>query len=122
MSGTLHPLLVALAPVAEALGTELVGPGELEPSDIPLRWEGTLVGAMRFPRMQGALGRLIEGVERELGGRLVELGREDKQLAVRLLDERGAFLFRRSVADVADALGVSRITVYNYLNALRERT
>ncbi|MFM7537548.1 MAG: helix-turn-helix domain-containing protein [Acidimicrobiales bacterium] len=121
MSSTLHPLLVALAPVAEALGTELVGPGEFEPSDIPLRWEGTLVGAMRLPRMQGALGRLIEGVERELGGRLVELGREDKQLAVRLLDERGAFLFRRSVDDVADALGVSRITVYNYLNALRDR-
>ncbi len=121
MSGTLHPLLVALAPVAEALGTELVGPGEFEPSDIPLHWEGVLVGAMRLPRLQGALGRLIEGVERELGGRLVELGREDKQLAVRLLDERGAFLFRRSVDDVADALGVSRITVYNYLGAIRDR-
>ncbi len=32
-------------------------------------------------------------------------------------DERGAFAYRRSVEDVADSLGVSRFTVYNYLNA-----
>ena len=55
----------------------------------------------------------------ELGGQLPDLSREDKQRAVRLLDERGAFLLRRSVDEVADALGVSRITVYNYLNAVR---
>ena len=38
--------------------------------------------------------------------------------AIRLLDDRGAFILRRAVEDVADAMGVSRITVYNYLNAL----
>jgi predicted transcriptional regulator YheO len=58
-------------------------------------------------------------VEDELGGRLPNLSREQKQRAVRLLDDRGAFLLRRSVEDVADALGVSRITVYNYLSAIR---
>ena len=47
-----------------------------------------------------------------------QLGREDKQRAVRLLDERGAFTLRRAVEQVADAMGVSRITVYNYLNAI----
>ena len=62
--------------------------------------------------------RLIEGVEREFGARLPQLGREEKQQAIRLLDERGAFTLRRAVEDVADAMGVSRITVYNYLNAL----
>jgi predicted transcriptional regulator YheO len=35
-----------------------------------------------------------------------------------MLDQRGAFTLRRAVEDVADATGVSRITVYNYLNAL----
>ena len=40
-------------------------------------------------------------------------------VAVRLLDDRGAFLLRRSVEDVAGALGVSRIAVYNYLSAMR---
>jgi uncharacterized protein YqgV (UPF0045/DUF77 family) len=69
--------------------------------------------------LHGALARMIEQVEVELGGQLPDLSREDKQRAVRLLDERGAFLLRRSVDEVADALGVSRITVYNYLNAVR---
>jgi hypothetical protein len=114
-----HPLLAALAPVADALGAKLVEPDELEAGDIPLEWDGLVVGAMRMPALQGALNRLIDGVERELGAPLGELGREDKQRAVRLLEERGAFTLRRSVEDVADALGVSRITVYNYLNAMR---
>ena len=35
-----------------------------------------------------------------------------------MLDQRGAFTLRRAVEDVADEMGVSRITVYNYLNAL----
>jgi len=115
-----HPLLESLVPVAEALGAQLVGPHDVAGADIPLRWDGELVGGLRLPQIQGALDRLIDGVERELGGRLRELGREDKQRAVRLLEERGAFLLRRSVEDVADALGVSRITVYNYLNAIRD--
>ena len=64
-------------------------------------------------------GGVIEGrLEREFGAPLPSLGREEKQRAIRLLDERGAFILRRAVEDVADAMGVSRITVYNYLNAL----
>jgi HTH domain len=114
-----HPLLDALLPVADALGASLVVAAEVDPSDIPLRWDGEVVGGLRLPQLHGALSRLIEQVERELGGELGELSREDKQRAVRLLDERGAFLLRRSVEDVADALCVSRITVYNYLNAIR---
>ena len=114
-----HPLLLALEPVAAALGAELLEPAEVGPSDIPLEWDGCVVGAWRMLPLQGALNRLIEGVERELGAPLGELSREDKQRAVRLLEDRGAFMLRRSVEDVADALGVSRITVYNYLNAMR---
>jgi HTH domain len=114
-----HPLLHAMIPVADALGASLVVAAEVDSADIPLRWGGELVGGLRLPQLHGALSRLIEQVERELGGHLRELSREDKQRAVRLLDERGAFLLRRSVEDVADALCVSRITVYNYLNAIR---
>lgn len=72
---------------------------------------------MRLPPLHGALERLVAAVESELGGRLPDLARNDKQRAVRLLDERGAFILRRAVEDVADAMGVSRITVYNYLKA-----
>ena len=38
---------------------------------------------------------------------------------VRMLNERGAFLFCGAVEEVADLMGVSRITIYNYLNATR---
>ncbi|MEU0509650.1 helix-turn-helix domain-containing protein [Amycolatopsis sp. NPDC006125] len=62
------------------------------------------------------LERLIADVERELGTRLTDLDRPGKQRAVRLLEERGAFAMRRAAPTVAEALGVTRFTVYNYLN------
>ena len=66
------------------------------------------------------LSRLIADVERELGGSLASLPRAEKQHAVRLLEERGAFEMRRSAETVAEALGLTRFTVYNYLNRIRE--
>jgi hypothetical protein len=113
-----HPLVLSVKPIIEALGAQLVPLDQREPGDLPLKWEGTEVAVVRMAPLHGALDRLIEGVERELGERLPLLGREDKQRAIRLLDERGAFTLRRAVEDVADAMGVSRITIYNYLNAL----
>jgi hypothetical protein len=112
-----HPLLVALEPVADALGATLVPASQVGDADIPLRWEGDVVGGLRLPGVHGALDRMIATVEAQLGAPLAELSREDKQRAVRLLDERGAFRLRKAVEEVADALGVSRFTVYNYLNA-----
>jgi uncharacterized protein YqgV (UPF0045/DUF77 family) len=70
------------------------------------------------PREQSPrpLERLIEEVEAQLGGKLAELDRTGKQRAVRMLEERGAFAMRKAVVTVADALGVTRFTVYNYLH------
>jgi hypothetical protein len=113
-----HPLVRSVRPVVEAVGATLVPVADQEPSDVPLVWDGEVVGAVRLPPLHGALDRLIDTVETELGGPLPSLSREHKQLAVRLLDERGAFILRRAVEDVADAMGVSRITIYNYLNAI----
>ncbi len=113
-----HPLVAAVRPVLDALGATVIPAGDAEIADIPLVWDGDTVAAVRLPPLHGALERLIEGVETELGGPLASLSREDKQRAVRLLDERGAFILRRAVEDLADAMGVSRITVYNYLNAI----
>lgn len=113
-----HPLVLAVKPIIEALGAQLVPLEAREPGDLPLKWEGAEVAVVRMAPLHGALDRLIEGVEREFGTRLPLLTREEKQRAIRLLDERGAFTLRRAVEDVSDAMGVSRITVYNYLNAL----
>ena len=66
------------------------------------------------------LSRLIADVERELGGDLSALPRDQKQHAVRLLEDRGAFEMRRSAETVAEALGLTRFTVYNYLNRIRD--
>lgn len=115
---TARALISAIRPVLDAVGATLVNPNEREPSDIPLVWDGVVVAGVRTAPLHGALERLIESVESELGGRLGELTREQKQRAVRLLHERGAFVLRKAVDDIADRMGVSRITVYNYLNAI----
>jgi len=113
-----HPVVTAVRPALEAMGARIIGPASIESADLPIVWEGETVAGVRMPPLHGALDRLIESVENELGGPLPSLSREDKQRAVRLLDERGAFTLRRAVEDLADAMGVSRITVYNYLNAI----
>ena len=120
--GADHPFVAALRPVAKALGATVVSPRRLRDGDIPLEWDGELVAGMRLADLHEALPRLVDRIEAELGARLPELPREDKQRAVRLLEDGGAFQLRGSVEQVADLMGVSRITVYNYLNALRERS
>lgn len=67
--------------------------------------------------MHDALERMILQIEVEMGKSVDEMDRFAKQDVVRILHERGAFNLRGSVEDVADHLGVSRFTVYNYLNA-----
>jgi hypothetical protein len=111
-----HPLLAAVRPLAEALGATVVEPDELAETDIPLEWEGRVVGGVRLGEVSRHIDWYLASVERELGGALGDLDREDKQRAVKLLNDRGAFQLRKSVEQVAEVLGVSRFTVYNYLN------
>jgi hypothetical protein len=113
-----HPVIATVQPLLKATGGRLIAVNEIQSGDIPLIWEGETVAGVRLPPLHGALDRIIEGVERELGDKLSALSRNNKQVAIRLLDEQGAFTLRRAVEDVADAMGVSRITIYNYLNAL----
>ncbi len=115
-----HPVWRMLEPVLVAVGGELLPPAERAPGDIPLDFGGETVGVLRLGGLDGALGRLIGSVERELGDSLANLSRTGKQAAVRLLNERGAFLLRKGVEDVAAAMGVSRITIYNYINAMEQ--
>lgn len=76
--------------------------------------------ALHVGDLRDALDHMIEQVEADAGMRLADMSREDKQAAVRTLDEQGAFQLRKAIEAVADAMGVSRITIYNYLNAIRE--
>jgi len=114
-----HPVTEAVRPALEATGATIVDPSEAGALDVPIVWEGETVAYARVGSLADALGNLVFRIEEELGGSLPDLDRTSKQVAVRLLDERGAFLLRRSIEDIADMMGVSRITIYNYLNAIR---
>jgi len=111
-----HPLLDAVRPLADAIGARVVEPDDLGDGDIALEWDGAVVGGVRLPGDSRDITWYVGSVERELGAPLADLDRVDKQRAVKLLSDRGAFGLRRSVEQVAEALGVSRFTVYNYLN------
>lgn len=50
------------------------------------------------------------------------MSRDDKMEAVRHMNNRGLFLIRSSVDLAASHLGVSRFTIYNYLDQLRTKT
>jgi len=136
-----HPLVEAITPLVERLNAELVAPADARADDIPLAWEGEPVIAVRLlapapvssstAAAAGAAGvaagatgstgvqGLLAEVADELGGPLDRLSRSDKQQAVLMLEARGAFEFRKSAEIVAEALGVTRFTVYNYLNRAR---
>lgn len=120
--------LDAVRPVVSALGARIVSAADMSESALPLRWKGEVVGGVESTGRSAhavvyhnGLSALVGEVETALGAGLADLDRASKQRAVRMLDERGAFLIRNAVDDVADAMGVSRVTVYNYLNATRAR-
>lgn len=115
-----HPVFAAIQPLLALVGGDVLEPADLQPGDIPLSWEGEVIGGVRLESLTGALDRLVSHIQDELGGKLMDLSRADKQAAVRMLDERGAFQLRKAIEDVAAMMGVSRITIYNYLNAIKK--
>ncbi|TDO59949.1 HTH domain-containing protein [Kribbella sp. VKM Ac-2571] len=120
-----HPLVQAIAPLVERLDAQLVDAAEARADDVTLEWDGEPVVAVRLSpakapeKPEGGVQSLLAGVAEELGGPLRDLSRHDKQQAVLLLEARGAFEYRKSAEIVAEALGVTRFTVYNYLNRAR---
>jgi hypothetical protein len=115
-----HPVFQAIEPLLILVGGDAVGADELDQGDVPIAWEGAVIGGVRLGSLSDALDRMVAHVESELGAALASLSRTDKQLAVRMLDDQGAFLLRKSIEDVAERMGVSRITIYNYLTLSRD--
>ncbi|MET9328658.1 helix-turn-helix domain-containing protein [Tsukamurella sp. NPDC003166] len=122
MTEPTHPLVEAVRELVERLDGEIVGAEGLRRGDVPLVWEGETIAGVRLPPVDapvGDLDGLLASLADELGAPLNRLDRGEKQRAVRLLEERGAFSYRKSAEVVAEALGVTRFTVYNYLNRIR---
>lgn len=108
--------ITAVKPLVDAMGGEMIPPDEAGPDDVVLSWEGAAAVAVRLPQLADSLDHILAALERRRGMPLAELDRKAKQEIVRSLEARGAFAVRHGVETVASALGVSRFTVYNYLN------
>lgn len=61
------------------------------------------------------LDELIEDAVNITGKEVEQLSKEEKVEVVKYLDDKGAFLIKKSAERVADFLGISRFTIYNYL-------
>ncbi|MET8957886.1 helix-turn-helix domain-containing protein [Streptomyces sp. NPDC004074] len=111
-----EPFIAAVKPLVDAMGGEMLPPDQAGPDDVVLVWEGADVVAVRLPQLADSLDHILAAMERRRGRPLAELDRKAKQEVVRILEARGAFSVRHGAETVAGALGVSRFTVYNYLN------
>ncbi|CAM5705480.1 Transcriptional regulator OS=Streptomyces alboniger OX=132473 GN=CP975_29050 PE=4 SV=1 [Streptomyces alboniger] len=110
------PFVTAVKPLVDAMGGAMLPPDQAGADDVVLAWEGEDVVAVRLPQLADSLDHILLALERKRGRPLAELDRKAKQEVVRILEARGAFAVRHGVETVAGALGVSRFTVYNYLN------
>ncbi|NPV69061.1 MAG: hypothetical protein HPY55_00265 [Firmicutes bacterium] len=70
--------------------------------------------------LRKALTSMLREAETSVGRPVTLMTREDKLRVIGELDRRGVFLLRNSVEDVARALQISRFTVYNYLDSVRQ--
>lgn len=57
-----------------------------------------------------------------IGKPVPQMSKADRLRVVQILDEAGAFELRKAVPAVASYLGVTRFTIHNYLNEIREET
>jgi len=108
--------IAAVKPLVDAMGGEMLPPDEAGAEDVVLTWQGVEAVAVRLPQLADSLDHILAAMERRKGKPLADLDRKAKQEVVRILEARGAFSVRHGVETVASALGVSRFTVYNYLN------
>jgi hypothetical protein len=111
VDGTRQSADAATGPPSRAPAQSGAAAGQAQPATVD-----RAAGPAGDSEQPGGLEGIIADLERSLGTPLAELSRTGKQQAVRLLEEGGAFYYRKSVEVVAAALGVSRFTVYNYLN------
>jgi predicted transcriptional regulator YheO len=71
--------------------------------------------------IRDVLAGMITATLNEMGKMPVTMTREEKMEVVKRLEERGAFLVKRSAEQVAEALDLSRFTIFSYLKEIRHR-
>lgn len=69
--------------------------------------------------IRDVVAAMITKILNEMGKTPGVMSREEKMEVVKRLEERGAFLVKRSAEQVAEALDLSRYTVFSYLKEIR---
>lgn len=65
-----------------------------------------------------AITRLLNEAIMTLNKPIDQMTREDKVKFIKMLDAKGVFAVKRSIDKVAMLLGISRVTVYGYINEI----
>lgn len=73
-----------------------------------------------FPNSNDLLDNLLSESFKLVEKPVSFMNKEDRIKIIRYLDERGALLIHKSVQIVAEKLNVSRYTIYNYINEIKE--
>jgi predicted transcriptional regulator YheO len=77
----------------------------------------------RFERsVDEVLETLIQNAISGVGKNTADMTREEKVAIVAYLETKGAFLIRYSVERVAELLGMTKYTIYNYLDEIRTKS
>lgn len=74
-----------------------------------------------FNVVSGVLKDIVNDTIQVIGKPIIYLSKEEKVNIVEILDQKGAFLIKGAIDYVAEVLCVSRYTIYNYLDEIREQ-
>lgn len=72
-----------------------------------------------YPTMEQTFETLINKAIEMIHKPVAAMDKEDKKRIVALIDSWGAFLMKSSTEKVAEKLGVTRFTIYNYLEEIK---
>jgi predicted transcriptional regulator YheO len=73
------------------------------------------------PDMETLMHDIIAGAVRRYGKSVAKMDKDEKTAAVEKMLDRGLFMVRGGVERAAAALGVTRFTIYNYLEGIKLR-
>lgn len=79
------------------------------------------VTSAEAPEMDVLMDEIIRSAIRTLGKPVRLMNKQEKVAAVEQMMRRGLFIVKGSVGSAASALGVSRFSIYNYLDEIRGR-
>ena len=65
------------------------------------------------------LENIIQEAIEKIGKPISLMQKEDKLIVVKIADEKGAFLIKGAITQIAKEINVSRFTIYNYLEEIK---